>query len=337
MSKEDYYSVLNVKRNASNEEIKKTYRRLAMKYHPDRNPDNAQAEGKFKEVNEAYNILSNKLKRQAYDMHGHAGVDESAAVRHAAQSSNFSDIVDDIFGDIFGGVSSRSGGTSSRLRVQQGGDIRYSLVLSLEEAAQGMEVKIRVACSHVHCSTCRGTGAKKGVRPIKCRTCEGNGQMRMQQGFFTIQQTCPTCFGHGEVVFDKCRYCKGTGLVEKEKKLLVKVPAGIDDGDNIRLAGEGEPGQNGGPSGDLYVHVNVRVHKIFQRNGVHLYCEVPISCATAALGGEIEIPTLKSRLKLKVPTKTQEGKLFRLKGKGICSVRGEGPGDLLCRIRLKRR
>lgn len=328
MAKEDYYSLLEVNRNASEADIKKAYRRLAMKYHPDRNSGDKDAEKKFKAINEAYEVLSEPQKRQAYDMHGHAGVDPSAAA-YNARGGNFSDIFDDIFGDIFG--RSAGQGQSNRRTVYKGADLSYTLELSLEEAVHGTDVKIRVP-TRITCNVCKGTGAKDGVAPTTCHSCNGNGQVRIQQGFFSIQQTCPTCRGKGKVITDHCRRCGGNGLIGEEKTLSVKVPAGIDTGDRIRLAGEGEAGPNNGPKGDLYVQVQVREHDIFQREGIHVYCEVPISFTTAALGGEIEVPTLDGRVKLKIPAETQTGKLFRLRGRGVRSVHNEGPGDLLCKV-----
>ena len=332
MSKEDYYSILNISRNASDDEIKKAYRRLAMKYHPDRNSGNKDSEHKFKTINEAYEVLSDKSKRQAYDMYGHAGVDASSF--HTARGgggAGFADIFEDIFGDIFGGRATGGGGASSRSYAQQGADLRYSLDLSLEEAVRGTEVKIRIR-TRVACSSCKGTGAKGGAKPVACNTCGGSGQVRLQQGFFSIQQTCPACHGRGSVIKEYCKQCGGSGLINDQKTLSVKVPAGVDSGDRIRLAGEGEAGPNKGLCGDLYVHINVKEHNIFKRDGIHLYCDVPISIATAALGGEVEVPTLEGRLKLKIPAETQTGKLFRLRNKGVRSVRGDGPGDLLCRV-----
>ena len=327
MAKEDYYALLGVDRNATDEEIKKAYRRLAMKHHPDRNAQDKDAERKFKEVSEAYEVLSDPQKRQAYNMHGHAGVDASAAAQ-ARGGSNFSDIFDDIFGDVFGGRGGRQGGGNA---VYKGADLSYTLDLSLEDAVHGSEVKIRVP-TKVACKTCKGSGAKDGSAPVTCRTCNGNGQVRIQQGFFSIQQTCPSCRGKGKVIADQCKPCNGSGLTRDEKTLSVKVPPGVDSGDRIRLSREGEAGPNGGPNGDLYVQVQVRPHAIFQREAIHLYCEVPISFTTSALGGEIEVPTLEGRLKLKIPAETQTGKLFRLRGKGVRSVHNEGPGDLICKV-----
>ena len=329
MAKRDYYEVLGVERGASEAELKKAYRRLAMKYHPDRNPDDKEAEEKFKEANEAYEILTDANKRAAYDQYGHAGVDPNmGAGAGGFGGGNFSDIFGDVFGDIFGG------GRGGRSSVQRGSDLRYTLELELEEAVRGTTVTIKVP-TLVGCKTCDGSGAKKGTSPTTCTTCGGHGQVRMQQGFFAVQQTCPRCHGTGQMITDPCRDCHGQGRVEEHKTLSVKVPPGVDSGDRIRLAGEGEAGVNGGPTGDLYVVVSVREHKIFQRDGKNLYCEVPISFADAALGGELEVPTLDGRVKLKIPEGTQTGKQFRLRGKGVAPVRGGAPGDLLCRVVLE--
>ena len=329
MSKRDYYEVLGAAKDASAQDLKKAYRRLAMKYHPDRNPDDENAEEKFKEATEAYEVLTDANKRAAYDQYGHAGVDPSmggGAGGFGGGGANFSDIFGDVFGDIFGG-----GGGRGRSSVQRGSDLRYTLELDLEEAVRGTTVTIRVP-TLVACETCDGSGAKKGTTPTTCTTCGGHGQVRMQQGFFSVQQTCPRCHGTGKMITDPCKDCHGNGRVEKQKNLSVKVPAGVDTGDRIRLAGEGEAGVNGGPAGDLYVVVSVREHKIFQRDGKNLYCEVPISFVDAALGGELEVPTLDGRVKLKIPEGAQTGKLFRLRGKGVTPVRGGSAGDLLCRV-----
>ncbi|MGD9661332.1 MAG: molecular chaperone DnaJ [Porticoccaceae bacterium] len=326
MSKRDYYEVLGVERGASEADIKKAYRRVAMKHHPDRNPDDAGAEEKFKEASEAYEILSDKQKRAAYDQFGHAGVSGGAGGGGGAGFGNFSDIFGDVFGDIFGG-----GGGRSRGGPRRGSDLQYNLELDLEEAVRGVTKQIRVP-TLVACDLCEGSGAKKGSSPTRCSTCGGVGQVRMSQGIFQVQQTCPTCRGRGTVISDPCTACHGAGRKEEAKTLSVKIPAGVDNGDRIRLSGEGEAGPAGGPPGDLYVQVMVREHEIFQRDGRNLYCEVPISIVDAALGGELEVPTLSGRVKLKVPPETQTGRLFRLRGKGVSSVRGGGPGDLLCRV-----
>ncbi|WP_027158056.1 molecular chaperone DnaJ [Methylobacter luteus] len=328
MAKEDFYKLLGVERNASDAEIKKSYRRLAMKYHPDRNKDNqAEAETKFKQIKEAYEVLSDPKKRSAYDQFGHAGVDQSMGGRGGFGAESFSDIFGDVFGDIFGGGRARGS-------VQRGADLRYNLELTLEEAVAGTEAKIRVPVLVV-CGECNGSGAKKGSSPVICSTCHGHGQVRMQQGFFSVQQTCPTCRGTGKQIKDPCGKCYGQGRVQETKTLSVKVPAGVDTGDRIRLAGEGEAGERGGPAGDLYVQIQVKDHEIFTRDGANLYCEVPISFATACLGGEIEVPTLDGKVMLKIPAETQTGKLFRLRGKGVKPVRGGAVGDLLCRVQIE--
>jgi molecular chaperone DnaJ len=324
MAKRDYYEVLGVEKGTDAAELKKAYRRVAMKFHPDRNPDDPKAEEKFKEANEAYEVLSDDQKRAAYDRFGHAGVEGQGGM--GGGGSNFSDIFGDVFGDIFGG-----GGGGRRGGPARGSDLRYNLELKLEEAVKGTTTQIKVP-TLVSCKTCSGSGAKAGSKPITCTTCGGHGQVRMQQGFFSVQQTCPNCRGRGTIISDPCKSCHGQGRVEETKTLSVKVPAGVDTGDRIRLSGEGEAGEAGGPPGDLYVQVHVREHEIFKREGADLYCEVPIDFVDAALGGELEVPTLDGRVKLKVPPETQTGKLFKLRGKGVTPVRGGGVGDLLCRV-----
>ncbi len=325
MSKRDYYEVLGINRVASDDEIKKNYRKLAMEHHPDRNPDNPKSEERFKEAKEAYEILSDPNKRATYDLHGHAGVDPGMAGVGGAQG--FSDTFGDIFGDIFGGHR----GSSNAYR---GADLRYNMEISLEQAARGSEIKIRVPTMGT-CETCHGSGARSGTSPITCPTCNGHGQVRMQQGFFSIQQTCPKCHGSGKFVASPCVKCSGAGRVKKHKTLSVKIPAGIDESDRIRLSGEGEAGVNGGPSGDLYVVVSLLAHPVFQRDHNDLHCEMPISFTTAALGGEIEIPTIDGYAKIKVPAETQSGKIFRLRGKGIKGVRSHAYGDLLCHMMVE--
>lgn len=329
MAKRDYYEVLGIDRGASDKDIKKAYRRMAMKHHPDRNPGDKEAEESFKEINEAFEVLSDGQKKAAYDQYGHAGVDPSMGGMGGAggfAGGNFGDIFGDVFGDIFG-----AGGGRSRSSVQRGADLRYQLELSLEEAVRGVTKKIRIP-TLVSCTECDGSGAKKGTQPVGCTTCGGIGQVRMQQGFFSVQQTCPDCRGTGKMIKDPCHACHGEGRVQEYKTLSVKIPPGVDTGDRIRLAGEGEAGSNGGPAGDLYVQVSVADHPIFQRDGKHLYCEVPITFVDAALGGELEVPTLEGRVKLKIPEETQTGKLFRLRGKGVIPVRGGSAGDLMCRV-----
>lgn len=329
MAKRDYYEVLGVDKGVSAADLKKAYRRVAMKYHPDRNPDDKDAEEKFKEANEAYEVLSDDDKRAAYDRFGHAGVDGQSGMGGGGfgGGASFSDIFGDVFGDIFGG----GGGRGGRGGPARGSDLRYNLELTLEQAVKGASVQIKVP-TLVSCKSCSGSGAASGSKPVTCTTCGGHGQVRMQQGFFSVQQTCPNCRGRGTIISDPCRSCHGQGRTEETKTLQVKVPAGVDTGDRIRLSGEGEGGLDGGPSGDLYVQVSVKQHPIFQRDGADLYCEVPIDFVDAALGGELEVPTLDGRVKLKVPAETQTGKLFKLRGKGVTPVRGGGVGDLLVRV-----
>lgn len=330
-TKKDYYETLGVAHNATEAEIKKAYRRLAMKFHPDRNTGDKSAEEKFKDIQAAYEVLSDERKRAAYDQFGHAGVDQSAGMGGAGPGG-FGDIFDSVFGDIFGGVAGGRGRGGPR--VFRGADLRYDLELKLEEAVAGTEIKIRVP-KLVGCHECHGSGAKKGSSPVTCPTCGGQGQVRMQQGIFSLQQTCPQCRGGGKIIREPCIVCSGQGRVRDTKTISVKIPAGVDVGDRIRLTGEGEAGENGGPSGDLYVHVNVLQHPIFERDGTNLHCDVPISFAMATLGGEIEVPTLDGRVKLKIPPETQSGKVFRLRGKGVRSVRTSGKGDLLCRAMVE--
>ncbi len=329
MAKRDYYEILGIERGASSDEIKKAYRRLAMQYHPDRNPDDEEALERFKEVQTAYDVLSDSQKRQAYDRFGHAGVEGAAGGGGAHPGGGFSgfgDIFDSVFGDIFGGGRGE--------QMFRGSDLRYDLELSLEEAISGTTVKIRVPKA-VTCETCSGSGAKPGSSPVTCSTCGGAGQVRMQQGFFAVQQSCPACRGQGRVIEDYCTSCRGEGRVRDSKNISVKIPPGVDDGDRVRLNGEGEAGISGGPAGDLYVQVRVKEHPIFTRDGADLYCEVPISFATAVLGGEMEVPTLDGRVSLKVPPETQTGKLFRMRGKGVRTVRSTAKGDLICKISVE--
>jgi molecular chaperone DnaJ len=330
MAKRDYYEVLELQRAATEADIKKAYRRLAMKHHPDRNPNDHEAEARFKEAKEAYEVLSDAHKRAAYDQFGHAGVD--AASRGGPGGGQgfdprdaFGDIFGDVFGDIFGA------GRRGRTQVFRGADLRYELELELEQAVFGTTTNVDFTTLG-ECEHCKGTGSEKGSKPSACGTCQGAGQVRMQQGFFTVQQTCPRCQGRGQVVSDPCGKCRGQGRVRKQKTLAVKVPAGVDTGDRIRLGGEGEAGRNGGPAGDLYVEIRVRQHAIFERDGSHLSCEVPITFRTAALGGSIEVPTLDGDVNIKVPPETQSGRVFRLREKGIKPVRGGATGDLFCRV-----
>lgn len=330
MAKRDYYEVLGVARDATEGDIKKAYRRLAMKYHPDRNPDDADAEAQFKEVKEAYEVVSKSDKRAAYDQFGHAGVSNSASggMGGGGGADAFGDIFGDVFGDIFGGGRRGGGGRS---QVYRGADLRYELTMLLEDAVAGSTVNIEVPTT-TNCETCSGSGASPGSSPEKCSTCDGNGQVRMQQGFFSVQQACPTCRGQGTTIKDPCSSCHGRGRVVENRKLAVKVPPGVDDGDRIRLTGEGEVGRNGGPPGDLYVEIRLTPHKLFEREGGDLSCEVPISFVDAVLGGSVELPTLDGQVALKVPPGTQSGKVFRLRGKGVATVRDTRKGDLFCRV-----
>lgn len=327
MAKSDYYEILGVSRNAEECEIKKAYKRLAVKFHPDRNPGNAEAEAKFKEIKEAYEVLTDAQKRAAYDQYGHAAFEQggmgSSGFGDGASRTDFSDIFGDVFGDIFGGSRSQ--------RVSRGADLRYNIELSLEEAVRGITREIRISMLE-KCNICHGSGAKSVTSTVTCPTCHGQGQVQVRQSFFTVKQTCPTCHGQGKVIKDPCTKCHGHGRVEKSKTLLVKIPAGVDTGDRIRLTGKGEAGEHGAAAGDLYVQVQVRKHPIFEREENNLYCEVPINFTITALGGEIEVPTLDGRVKLKVPAETQTGKLFRMRGKGVKSVRDGSKGDLLCRV-----
>ncbi|HET8817118.1 MAG TPA: molecular chaperone DnaJ [Pseudidiomarina sp.] len=329
MAKTDFYEVLGVGKDADEREIKKAYKRMAMKYHPDRTKGDKDLELKFKEVKQAYEVLMDPQKRAAYDQYGHAAFEQGQGGfgGGSAGGADFSDIFGDVFGDIFGG----GGGRRGRPQAQRGADLRYNLELSLEEAVRGKEVELKIP-KLTACDDCDGSGARKGSSAETCGHCHGAGQIQMRQGFFAVQQTCPHCRGRGKIIKDPCRTCHGDGRVEKTKTLSVKIPAGVDTGDRIRLNGEGEAGEMGAPAGDLYVQVHVREHKIFQRDGNNLYCEVPLSFTTAALGGEIEVPTLDGKLKLKIPTETQTGKLFRLRGKGVRSVRTGAVGDLMCKV-----
>ena len=329
MSKKDYYEVLGINRDASDDEIKKAYRKLAMKHHPDRNPDNPKAEEHFKEAKEAYETLSDAQKRAAYDQYGHAAFEAGGmgggspfGAGAGAQGFDFSDI----FGDIFGG--NRGGGRTS---AQRGADLRYNLEITLEQAARGTETEIRIP-TMAECETCHGSGAKAGTSATTCTTCGGHGQVRMQQGFFSVQQACPRCHGTGKIIASPCKPCNGQGRIKKHKTLSVKIPPGVDNDDRIRLTGEGELGANGGPAGDLYVVVHLKPHAVFQRDHNDLHCEMPISFSTAALGGEIEIPTLDGKAGIKIPAETQSGKQFRLRGKGIKGVRSATHGDLHCHV-----
>lgn len=329
MANRDYYEVLGVSKSASKAEIKKAYRRLAMKNHPDRNPGDEKAEARFKEASEAYEVLSDDQKRQAYDQFGHAGLGGAAGGGGfgGAGAGGFGDIFGDIFSDIFGGGGMGGG----RSRAARGSDLRYDLDLDLETAVSGDTVDIRIPTLE-ECSSCDGSGAEAGSPVDTCGTCQGVGQVRIQQGFLSIQQTCPDCHGSGKKVRNPCKKCGGEGRVQSSKTLSVKVPPGVDNGDRIRLSGEGEAGEMGGPAGDLYVQINVKPHEFFVRDGNHLRAEVPVDMITAALGGEIDVPTLNGKVSLHIPPETQSGKTFRLRGKGVRSVRTSAPGDLLCKV-----
>jgi len=326
MSKRDYYETLGVSRGAPEQDIKKAYRRIAMKNHPDRNPDNKDADHLFKEATEAYEVLSDQEKKASYDQYGHAGVGSGGG--HDA-NGNFTDIFGDVFGDIFGGSRGQRRGGPAR-----GSDLQYNLDMVLEDAIEGKTVQIKIPrlCP---CKLCNGTGGKKGASPTTCSTCAGHGQVRMSQGFISVQQACPKCHGRGKIVSDPCPGCRGDGRTQETKTLSVKVPPGVDTGDRIRLSGEGEAGPEGGPSGDLYVQMNVRKHALFERDGRNLYCELPVGVINAILGDEIEVPTLSGPVKLKIPQETQTGTTFRLKGKGVITVRSAGVGDLFCTVTLE--
>ena len=337
MAKKDYYETLGVPRNAGEEDIKKAYRKLAMKYHPDRNQGDAAktAEEKFKEVKEAYEVLSDSGKRGAYDQYGHAGVDPN--MRGPGQGGEgfggFAEAFGDIFGDVFGG-GRRGGGGGGGRQVFRGNDISYAMEVSLEEAAAGKDAQIRIP-SWDDCRTCSGTGAKPGTKVATCTTCHGNGVVQMRQGFFSVQQTCPQCRGSGKLIPEPCVACHGVGKIKAHKTLEVKIPAGIDSGMRIRSSGNGEPGTNGGPAGDLYIEIRIKKHDIFERDGDDLHCVVPISFPRAALGGEIEVPTLTGKAAIDIPEGTQAGKQFRLRGKGIKGIRSSYPGDLYCHIAIE--
>lgn len=332
MSKRDCYEILGVSRGSDDAEIKKAYRRLAMKYHPDRNEGDDDAAEKFKEAKEAFEILKDPQKKAAYDQFGHAGVsNQPGGGAGFGGGADINDIFGDVFGDIFGGGRGRGGGGP---RVYRGDDLQYNLEISLEEAVGGVETQIKVP-TMVECDACDGNGSKRGTSPSNCPTCHGAGQVRMQQGFFSVQQSCPACRGKGKVITDPCPKCRGQGRNQKDKTLSVKIPAGVDTGDKIRLSGEGEASDSGGPPGDLFVAIRVKEHQIFQRDNADLQCTVPINYATATIGGELEVPTLDGKVMLKIPAGTQTEKVFRLRGKGIKPVRGGPVGDLMCKVRVE--
>jgi len=338
MAKRDYYEVLGVGRGASADEIKKAYRSKAKELHPDRNQDNPQAEAQFKEVNEAYDVLKDDTRKAAYDRYGHAAFDGGmgggarGGARQGDFASAFSDVFEDLFGDFMGGGGGRGGG---RTRASRGSDLRYNLRVTLEEAYSGVQKTINVP-STVACGSCNGTGAEGGAEPETCPTCSGMGKVRAQQGFFTVERACPTCGGLGQRIKNPCRTCQGAGRVEKERQLSVNIPAGVETGTRIRLAGEGEAGMRGGPSGDLYIFIEVREHPLFQRDGVTLFCRVPVSMTAAALGGEVEVPTIDGgRSAVKIPAGAQNGKQMRLRGKGMPALRGGGSGDMLIELAVE--
>ena len=339
MAKRDYYEVLGVPKNASDEDIKKAYRKHAMKHHPDRNQGDSasKSEEKFKECKEAYEMLSDPQKRAAYDQYGHAGVDPNMGGRHGADgfSGGFAEAFGDIFVDIFGGV----GGAGARRgpngqQVYRGSDLSYAMEITLEEAANGKETQIRIP-AYDKCETCSGSGAKPGTSPKVCSTCNGAGTVHMRQGFFSIQQTCPHCHGSGKIIPEPCTTCGGQGRIKRNKTLEVKIPGGINEGMRIRSSGNGEPGPNGGPPGDLYIEIRIKPHDIFERDGDDLHCTVPVGLTSAALGGSIEVPTLGGKAEIELPEGTQHGKTFRLRGKGIKGVRSSYPGDLYCHVSVE--
>lgn len=334
--KQDYYDTLGVAKNASDADIKKAYKRLAGKYHPDRNPGDETAEQKFKQAKEAYEILSDSRKRSAYDQFGHAGVDPSMGGHPGGGGGfggGFGD-VNDIFGDIFGDIFTGGRGGGGRPAQQRGDDLAYQVELSLEDVLKGIEKQIDIPLM-TKCEPCKGEGAKPGSKPTECSTCHGQGQIHIQQGFLAIQQTCPACHGQGKVISDPCSSCHGEGRVRKQSHFSVKIPAGVKQGDRMRLSGKGDAGHRGGPAGDLYIQIRVKPHEIFERNGDDLHCDVPVDFVTTALGGEIDVPTLQGQVKLKIPAETQSGSTFRLRGKGIQSARSSKAGDLLCKIRTE--
>jgi molecular chaperone DnaJ len=333
LAKQDYYEVLEVHKNASEAEIKKAYRRLAVKYHPDKNPGDKEAEARFKELSEAYSVLADRQKRAAYDQFGHAGVDGNGAGGFSSGGFRGSPF-EDIFGDIFGDIFSSGGGGRRGSRGHRGDDLRYNLSVSFEEAAFGTEKEIKIP-RHSTCETCGGSGARPGTSPTICPTCGGAGQVRMQQGFFQLTRPCPDCNGAGTRIDDPCPDCNGSGRVKVKHKMTLKVPAGVEDGTALKLAGEGESGLNGGRSGDLYVVISVEEHPIFRREGRNVVCEIPISFTQAALGCEIEVPTLDGRVKMKIPGGIQSGKVMKLSGKGIPDVHGRRRGDQLVVIRVE--
>ena len=340
MSKRDFYETLGVQKGASADELKKAYRKLAMQYHPDRNPGDAEAEAKFKEVGEAYEVLKDEQKRAAYDRFGHeafeqGGMGGAGGFRHASGGAGFggfTDIFEEMFGDFMGGGGGRGRGGQ---RSGRGSDQRYNLEISLEDAFSGRSVEIKVPTA-VACDSCNGTGAEDGAQPVTCPTCGGDGKVRASQGFFTVERTCPTCHGQGSTIDKPCRKCSGSGRMHKDKTLNVTIPKGVEEGNRIRLTGEGEAGLRGAPAGDLYIFLTIAPHRLFERDGAHLFCRVPISMADAALGGEIEVPTIDGgRAKVKVPEGTQAGQRFRLRGKGMPVLQANQRGDMYIEIAVE--
>ncbi len=338
MAKRDYYETLGLTRSADEQELKSAFRKLAKEYHPDRNPDDDNAEVRFKEINEAYEVLKDKDKRAAYDRFGHAAFDGSGFGGAAHQgfgsdfSSSMSDMFDDLFGEFMGG---RGGRTRSRSGRERGNDLRYNMEISLSDAYAGKTAQIKVPTS-ITCETCSGSGAKKGTQPANCPTCEGGGKVRASQGFFTIERTCPTCHGRGEIIENPCTDCSGSGRTTKERMLSVNIPAGVEDGTRIRLAGEGEAGLRGGATGDLYIFLSIETHELFQRDGSDIFCLVPISMTTATLGGQIEVPTVEgNKTRVKVPEGTESGKQFRIKGKGMPVLRSKLVGDMYIQVEVE--
>ncbi len=340
MAKRDYYDVLGSSKGASADELKKAYRKKAKELHPDRNSDNPDAENQFKEVNEAYDVMKDADKKAAYDRYGHAafeggmgGGQRGGFGGQGDFSSAFSDVFDDLFGDFMGGAGGQRGG--GRQRASRGSDLRYNLRISLEEAYLGSQKTIKVPTS-IQCDECSGTGAESGAEPQTCPTCSGMGKVRAQQGFFTVERTCPTCSGLGQIIKNPCKACNGAGRNEKDRSLSVNIPAGVETGTKIRLAGEGEAGLRGGPTGDLYIFIEVQEHPLFQREGPHLFCQVPVSMASAALGGDIEVPTIDGgRSRVKIPAGSQSGRQMRLRSKGMPALRGGGQGDMLIELAVE--
>lgn len=332
MSKRDYYETLGVARGASTDELKKAYRKLAMKYHPDRNSGDAESEKKFKEINEAYDILKDDTKRASYDRFGHSAFEGGGGGGRNSGgfdfSGGFSDIFDDLFSEFTGGRKRGGGGSAEQTSAQRGADLRYNMQISLEDAFKGKQQNITISTS-VGCGECNGSGSEKGSAPVGCPTCQGSGRIRAQQGFFTIERTCHTCQGTGRIIEKPCKTCAGTGTSRKDKTLAVSIPAGVEDGTRIRLAGEGEAGFRGGPTGDLYIFLSIKPHRFFKRDGANIHCQVPVSMVTASLGGAVEVPTIDgSKVKVTIPEGTQTGAQFRLRAKGMSVLRSNSRGDM---------